>query len=50
MRAPWINGNNTEVAQTFLDSQAYKDKQRAKPGFKMSLKTVETPPPTTKNS
>ena len=36
-----INGNKAEVAQTFLDSRAHKDKQRDDPLFKMRLKKVE---------
>ena len=36
-----LNGNKAEVAQTFLDSAAYNDRQSKEPGFKMSLKTVE---------
>jgi hypothetical protein len=36
-----MTGNRTEIAQSFLDSQAYKDRQAADPKFKMSLKAVE---------
>lgn len=36
-----MTGNRAEIAQSFLDSQAYKDRQAADPKFKMSLKTVE---------
>ena len=36
-----MTGNRVEIAQSFLDSQAYKDRQAADPKFKMSLKAVE---------
>ena len=37
-----MNGNKTEIAQSFLDSQTNKEMQVKTPGFKMALKTVET--------
>lgn len=36
-----LNGNKAEVAQTFLESAAYKDRQSKDPSFKMCAKTVE---------
>ena len=36
-----LNGNKAEVAQTFLDSVAYRDRQSKDPSLSMCLKTVE---------
>ena len=36
-----MNGNKTEIAQSFLHSQCYKDRQMIDPGIKIALKAVE---------
>ena len=36
-----MNCNKTKIAQSFLDSQTYKERQLKTSGFKMALKTVE---------